>query len=79
MVKNKEGSYAARAGAKVSYPKLSRSSKDGAKVDNNNVSKEPVATRQDIINVINDSKALDNPQHREDLWKMIQTFLTEHK
>ena len=80
MIKqNKEGSYAARAGAKVSYPKLSKS-KDVRKPDNNNEqdTKEPSPpTRQEIINVINDSKVLDNPKHREELMKMMQTFLTE--
>ena len=77
MVKqNKEGSYAARAQAKVSYPKLSRG-KDVKRDNNNDQDTKQPTTRQEIINVINDSKVLDNPLHCDELMKIIQTFLSE--
>ena len=77
MTKNsRDTSYASRAGAKVSYPKLK--SKDGAKkFENNNTEAEHEEgpSKQDIIDLINKSKVLDNHKQRSELFDMINKFL----
>ena len=89
---NKEQSYASRAGAKVSYPKLKSKEKESPKQlnDDNPITNHKVDTKtsdvqgeipscQDIIDLINSSSVLrTNGEVRTELFTVVKNFLKKH-
>ena len=80
MTKGKEqASYAARAGAKVSYPKLrgggkTKQDKEAAEVEG----EVQAPAREDIVKIITSSKVLDRPSLRAELLEIVNNFVKQH-
>ena len=80
MTKGKEqASYAARAGAKVSYPKLrgggkAKQDKEAAEGEGNG----EAPAREDIVKIITSSKVLDRPSLRAELLEIVNNFVKQH-
>ena len=80
MSKGKEqASYAARAGAKVSYPKLrgggkAKQDKEAAEVEGEGEG----PAREDIVKIITSSKVLDRPSLRAELLEIVNNFVKKH-
>ena len=80
MTKGKEqASYAARAGAKVSYPKLrgGTKAKQDREAAEGQVEGEAPA-REDIVKIITSSKVLDRPSLRAELLEIVNNFVKQH-
>ena len=72
---NKETSYASRAGAKVSYPKLKQKEK-AHESDNNNHTEVP--SKEKIIDLISNSKCFEDPTICAQFHDILLTFLSKN-
>ena len=77
---SKDESYASRAGAKVSYPKLKSKEKanrvsENEQNENNVHDKGTNPSKEDLINLINSSNILTDGELRSELFTIIDNFL----
>ena len=82
MTKGKEqASYAARAGAKVSYPKLragGKAKQDKEAAEGEGEVQVEAPAREDIVKIITSSKVLDRPSLRAELLEIVNNFVKKH-